>query len=178
MPLHIISPLIIIMALFCASCKKQQPIIEPTSKSFSTSYDNYKIWSSPSDPIAHSGYSIALNENDNTYLYWNSNDMMIHGSEEMYPKKGFYHESVNGEITLETVLGDKTILQKVDLDGTAAYAIKGIELEKAIRKGLVLLERNHGRIDSPWGQTEETSFEKQRIAEIIKSRRNKSNETQ
>jgi hypothetical protein len=128
---------------------------------------NFEIWSSAPEPIAHTGHAIAFDWESYEYLYWIASDVMREPYEN-YPKRGTFLTDESGRIVLDTILGSEVTLRRIDVDGSEALSVVGSDFDQALRAGLVLFNRKHGRVESPWSLAELTEFEKIRTAEILK----------
>jgi hypothetical protein len=130
---------------------------------------NFEIWSSAQDPIAHTGHAIGFDWESYEYLYWTASDVMREPHEN-YPKRGAFLTDENGHIVLDTILDSEVTLRRIDVDGAEALSVVGSDFDQALRAGLVLFNRKHGRVESPWSLAEPTEFEKTRTTEILKAK--------
>lgn len=97
---------------------------------------------------------------------------------ENYPKRGAFLTDENGHIVLDTILDTEVNLRRIDVDGAEALSVVGSDFDQALRAGLVLFNRKHGRVESPWSLAEPTEFEKTRTTEILKAKAEQSGSVQ
>jgi hypothetical protein len=156
------------IALVTASCDSSDGPLG-TEASHAESQSHFEIWSSALDPIAHTGHAIAFDWESDEYLYWVASDV-IREPHENYPKRGTFSIDKSGNIVLDAILDSQVTLKRIDIDGSEALSIAGRDFDQAMRAGLVLFNRKHGRIENPWSLAEPTEFEKIRTAAILKAK--------
>jgi hypothetical protein len=157
------------LALLATSCDSSPKKFDSATNSPSKSTEHFEIWSSPHQPIAHTGHAIALDWDTQEFLYWMASDVMREPATN-FPKRGTFVVDENDRIHLGSILDSEVNLKRIDIDGCEALSVEGRDFESALRAGLVLFNRKHGRIEHPWSLAEPTDFEKGRIAKILKEK--------
>ncbi|MFT5906607.1 MAG: hypothetical protein ACI9E1_002218 [Cryomorphaceae bacterium] len=79
---------LLLILLMVGSCEKPKKSLE-TGIYRGENQNNYEIWSSAINPIAHTGHAIAFDLNTNEYLYCVARDM-VQEPHENYPKRGIF----------------------------------------------------------------------------------------
>ena len=156
------------IALMTVSCDTSE-VTTGTNNSSNEGQSHFEIWSSALDPIAHTGHAIAFDWEANEYLYWMASDVMREPHEN-YPKRGIFLNDESGRIVLDSILDSEVVLRRIEVDGSEALAVVGSDFDQALRAGLVLFNRKHGRIENPWSRIEPTEFEKTRTTAILKAK--------
>lgn len=164
------------IVLMTASCDSSH-VSTGTKTTRAESQGNFEIWSSAQDPIAHTGHAIGFDWETYEYLYWTASDVMREPHEN-YPKRGTFLNDENGHIVLDTILDSEVTLRRIDVDGAEALSVVGSDFDQALRAGLVLFNRKHGRVESPWSLAEPNEFEKTRTTEILKAKAEQSGSVQ
>lgn len=157
------------LALLATSCDFSPKKFDGATNSPNESTEHFEIWSSPHQPIAHTGYAIAFDWDTQEFLYWEASDVMREPATN-FPKRGTFIFDENDGIQLGSILDSEVKLKRNDVDGCEALLVEGRDFESALRAGLVLFNRKHGRIEHPWSFAEPTDFERKRIAKILKEK--------
>lgn len=97
-----------------ASCEAPDGENEGVTKLDEAGKSNFEVWSSPGDPISHTGHAIAFDWESNDYLYWMASDMRLEPATN-YPKQGIFFVDEEERIHLRTILDTEVVLRKIDL---------------------------------------------------------------